>query len=185
MQFSSLLKFGLGYDPRPPNDTARERVDGMFQPKLPITDKKTKAIVPHCWWQHAYVHVWAFFLQILLFILHTCHLSSPEGCGMWQSHTPAGTWHLAESHILGSAFPGSPGSLPAEPLGYRSDTGSGPARLRSGLPFLSGHIPGSLSITEEERRISNDDFLKPKSFVISIILNSVLFFVFFFFNDRY
>ena len=116
------------------------------------------------------------FLAETAFILRTCHVSSPEGCGMWQSHTPAVTWHLAESRILGSVFPGPPGSLPAEPLGYRSDTGSGPARLRSGLPFLSGHIPGSLSITEEERRISNDDSLKPKSFVISIILNSVFFF---------
>ena len=57
MQFSSPLKFGLGYDCRPPNGIALERVDGLFQPKLPITDKKIKAIVPRCWWQHTYVCV--------------------------------------------------------------------------------------------------------------------------------
>lgn len=117
-----------------------------------------------------YVWVGIFFIEVV-FILHTCRPSSPEGCGMRLSHTPAGTWHPAESRILGSVFPGHIGSLPTEPLGYRSDTGSEPARPHSGSPSPPGCIPGNLSTTEEKRRIYNE----PRSLVICIILNSGFF----------
>lgn len=80
---------------------------------------------------------------------------------MWQSHTPAGTWHPAESHILGSVFLGHTWSLPAEPPHYQSDTGSGPVRPCSGPLSPPGCIPGNLSTMEEEIKICNDDSLEP------------------------
>lgn len=90
---------------------------------------------------------------------------------MWRSHTPAGTGRPAESRILGSAFPEHSGSPPAEPLGYRSDIGSGPPGLCSGPPSPSGCIPGSPSTMEEESRIYHDDSFKPRSLVSCIIFN--------------
>lgn len=118
---------------------------------------------------------WAYFLVGAVLILLTWHPNSPEGCGMWQSHTPAGTWHPTESHILGSVSPGHTGCLPAEPPRYRSDTGSGPVRLCIGPPSPPGCIPGNLSTTEEESRIYNDDSLEPRSLVNCIILNNGFF----------
>lgn len=111
----------------------------------------------------------------VVLILHTCHQSSPEGFGRWQSHTPAGTWCPAELHIPGSVFPGHPGYLPPELPGYGSDPGSGPAGLCSGPLSQWGCTPGNLSTEGEEDKFKRWLSFNSLKVIVKAILNNSFF----------